>query len=186
MENRKILLKSAMESGLIVGLIFIVLNLISYFFNLQKAGILFGIISFVVLLGLNFFLLFYYTKQLKNKKLEGKLTFMEGWIYGLFLSFFSSLILGFFLLILNGVIDPDLPRKTFEDSKEIAISTMQKMNVPEDKIDEAIEEMSKQPIPSALKIAYNSIMFSIILGTILSLISAGILKSPKNPFEETN
>ena len=181
--NNKSALQSSMESGVFFGVFLVIMNIALYFFKVKALSFSGNILMLLIQLIVYFFFIYFYTKRYKERELEGFISYNQAFFYGIMLMFFSAIILSFFLFILNKYIDPDLAHKNFEQAKEMTITFMQKHGIPEDKIDSTIQRLDASGIPNAAQIAINNIFSSLILGLILSLISAAILKKTANPFD---
>lgn len=181
--QKKSVLQSAMELGVGLGVILILLNIPSYYINLKGFNLWGSMLLGIIQLLACFFFVYSYTKKYRDVELNGFILFNQAFMYGFLLVFFSAIIFSFYLYILNKFIDTDLSRRSIDQYKEWFVTFMQNHGLSEDKIDETIKKLDANGIPDAAQIALNNIFSSSILGLILSLISAAILKKPANPFD---
>lgn len=126
-----------------------------------------------------------------RKLLGGYMAFSEA-----FKNIFIVYALGAFLYllfnhVLNTVIDPALPGKMFQATLDKTMGMMESLNVPEEEIDKAYDQM--EVAKADMKDAFTVMGFirtyftTLAFGAISSLIAAAITKKNNpNPFVEEN
>ena len=180
MENQnKELIQPAIKSGLILGLIGIITTLLIYFINAKLlanigAGIFLIVFFFTLVLVLGFSF---------RKQVGGFLSFKEAFLYSLILLLVAGLIGQVFNYLLFNVIDPDLPKLVTDAAIENTEAMMEKFNLPDEQMDEALEKTELQMANqyTLLGIA-KGYLISIIVYAIIALITGAIIKK-RNPDE---
>lgn len=178
--SNKEILQPAAKSGLVLGLIGIIITLLIYFINAKLlANIWVGIsiliisLTLVVVFGIGY-----------RKEVGGYLSFKQAFIYSLVLLLVAGLVSQVFNYLLFNVIDSSLTELVADAAIENTEAMMEKFNVPPDEIDKALEntetQMTNQYKPAGIMKAY---LYSIIIYAIISLITGAIIKR-KNPEEQ--
>ncbi|MGE0078692.1 MAG: DUF4199 domain-containing protein [Bacteroidales bacterium] len=187
MENKsKALFISSMNYGLYLGIVMIVLALLLFFFDIKPIGFKSLLIS-VVSLAITIVGIVYSTKKIRTNVLGGEMTFAQGLLIGVMVTFVAVLISSLYSYIQNTIIDPDYMKNFLEAQKEWMYEFMSSKGVSEDQIEKAIEGMEdKIAEMNPLKTMLTSIISGTILGFIISLITSAILKKKNdNPFTES-
>jgi len=186
MEKDNKMLKSAMESGLIFGIILIAINIITYITGFKPFGIGKMIIMFIMYIALFYIAIYYFTRQYKFKILKGDISFSQAFLFSLLFIFFASFLFSFYNYIFNEYIDTEYAKKIFEESKEWVSNLLQQQGLSQDRIDSEIAKMDAKGIPTPIKSSINTIIYYLIIGGILSLITSSFLKKKKDTFDELN
>lgn len=190
MENKKSpLLSAVINNGLIFGASLVVLNVLFYLLIDMES------ISLFALAGLGFaagFLplvigLILLIRNYKKKELGGFMKYKQGLWYGTYVTFTAAIVLALYTLVFNNVIDPDYTKKTQEAVVEKTLSFMELSGVPQDMIEEQMEQLEEamnNEIDNAKLITpLKSILITTITGFVISLILAAILKKEPSVFE---
>ena len=170
-------LKLSMTYGIYLAGISIVISVIIWATNLMEVLGLFGsmFISVIQLVIIVLFLL-YFTKSYRNTQLDGKITFSQAFVFGVLIVVFSSVISSLYSYIFNKYIDPDYAHRIITMMQDKTYQWMSSKNVPEEQIDTAMKRFEEKGIPSPLETLQTSLMFGLIGGAIMSLISSAIVK----------
>jgi predicted membrane protein len=182
-ENKPPLVKPAMESGLVLGIILIALNVLIYIFHINIFGIGRMILLFLLIIAIYYFSVYFFTKKYKNNILGGKITFNQAFVFGLLLVLLASFIISFYTYIFNEFIDKEFAKRTIEETKSWMENFLQG-KIPEDQIEKEIAKIDANGVPTPIQQAWGEIIRGGIVGSILSLISASVLKTKKNPFND--
>ena len=183
MENKPNVWKEALNWGLIVGIISIILSVVLYVFdfkpiNFTNMGILF-LLSMIV----SIVALVYAVKAYRNNVYGGFISFKDAFVFGLLVMIVASIISSFYSFIFFSYIDPDYLISVVEGTRQSIEEFMLNRGMSEDDVAKAMEKAAEEPIPTPLKSSLQSIISGSIFGAILSLIIAAIMKK-KN--EEVN
>ncbi len=170
----------ALKSGLILGLISIILIILFYIIDISmlsdwKTGLITSAISigFVAYMG----------RKYRDEEAEGFLTFKESFLYSYVVFFISSIVSAAFLILLYEVIDPQAPQILMEKALENSEKMMRSFGMSEEKLEEALQQAESDLSTSfsATGIIKNS-WFYFISSAILSLITGLIIKKSKPDF----
>ena len=182
-ENKPPLLKSAMESGLILGALLIALNIFIYIFHINIFSLGRMILLFLIIMAIYYISVHVFTKKYKKDIMGGQISFSQAFIFGLLLVLLASFLLSFYTYIFNEFIDKEFAKRTLDESKNWMASFLQG-KVSDDQIEKELAKLDANGVPTPLNMAWGEILRGGILGSILSLISASILKTKTNPFND--
>lgn len=180
MENQKIdVIKPAARSGLMLGLISIIVALVIYLLNgalfanfWVGIGILLLSLALVVVFGISF-----------RNTIGGFISFKHAFLYSLVLLLVAGLVGQVFNYLLFNVIDPELTGVVTDAALENTESIMEKFNAPPDEIDKALDRTEKQ-MENQYSLAgiAKGYLIAIVIYGIISLITGAIIKK-RNPEE---
>lgn len=170
----------AIKSGLIIGVILVVLTLLLYIVDSTLlASTWVGIFTFVLLL----VLVSYFGIQ-HRKEIGGFLSFGNAWVYSMQVFVAAGIIGTLFNIILYNVVDPELPAIVADQSVENAESMMQGFGMPEDQLDEALEKTREDTIERfGITGSLIGFLYGLIVYAILSLITGAIIKKKEPELE---
>lgn len=178
MEESKALKSNLIKFALIIGFISIVISVLTYVIDEQlMTKWWFGVISLVIAIILFFIAGFSYRNDL-----GGYISFKQGFVFILLLSVFSTLISTLYSLLQFNFVDPELGGRLQEAIVQNTIVMMEKMNVPDEAIDEQVEKMQANNMFSNANIIKQFFINSLVGGVILGLIIGAIIKK-KRPEE---
>nr|WP_321451099.1 DUF4199 domain-containing protein [uncultured Carboxylicivirga sp.] len=190
MENEKSpLIKSGINNGVIFGIILIVINVLFYVLvDIESISlIVFGILGVVVSFIPFVVVLAILIKRYRDKDLGGFMKYGDGLLYGTFITFIAAVLVAVYSLAFNNFIDPDYTRKVQESVTEKTLTFMESSGVPQSEIDkqmEKLDENAQSQIDDAKFMGpVKSILWSTIMGFVISLILAAIFKKEKPIFE---
>lgn len=169
--------KLSMTYGIYLAGISIAIAVIIWAGNIMENLGLFGsmFIAIVQLIIVVAFLL-YFTKLYRNNHLDGKITFGQAFSFGVLIVVFSSVISSLYSYIFNKFIDPEYTHRIMTMMQDKTYQWMSSKGVPEDQIDNAMKSFEDKGIPSPLETLQSSLMFGLIGGAFMSLISSTIIK----------
>lgn len=174
MEQRNILWKHAMKFGLIVGGAMILYSHLLYLTNLSD-NTLFGVISY----GLFILGLLIGTKRLRDGQFAGYITYSRAFITGLLISLFVGFLLGIYTYVLN-IIDPSI----LEKSLEVQAEAMLNRGMDEDLVEQQMTLV--RSFTSPMLLAFSGILAYGLVGALVSLLTAAILRKDPPPFPVNN
>ncbi|SNS67043.1 Protein of unknown function [Belliella buryatensis] len=173
METTQTPLKAGLNSGVILGIVSVIITFIFYFVSPEQlVGTAYTVIYFGALIGL----VIYFGLQYR-KSIGGYLEFGPAFNF----SFISMLIGGLIglagTMILYFVVDPSLPNVIAESALETSMNMMEKFGVADNLTSEQIDEMRKATYDSVSPFGLiKSQGFALIGYAILSLIIGAIIK----------
>ncbi|MBP1668139.1 MAG: hypothetical protein H6Q21_505 [Bacteroidetes bacterium] len=172
MENKPSLFQHTMTWGAITGIILIVFSLVLYLVH-QSANQALGYLSYVLLIaGIIIGSIAY-----RDKVLGGFISYKDAFVTGLLITIFAGILSSFFSFILIRYIDPSVVEQSIAKAEEKMINR----GMSEDDVERAMEK-TKEFMGSPLMVLIGLLSFAFI-GTIISLITAAIVKKEKGPFD---
>lgn len=174
-------LKLALTNGIYYAIIVILIQLTIWATALiEKTGLFTSFFILLFNLGILIVFLLYCSKKYRDNSLGGKITFGQAFVFGLMIVVFSSVITGLYQYILNQYIDPEYAKRMITAVQEKTYQFMINHGVPDDQIDAAMIKFEDQPIQTPLEALRNSLISGVIGGSIVSLITALIIKKNTN------
>jgi hypothetical protein len=168
MEEKKSMLKPAMNSGAITGIILIIYSLVLYFVGAATSKFAgnFNILFLAVFI-------FIFTKTYRDKECKGIITYGQSLGYGTLIGLFASIILAFFLFIELKLIDPSLVDKMMDMAREQAMAK----GLPEEQFEKGMAMMKWTMTPAFL--SFSSILAYTFFSFIISLITSIFIRNEK-------
>ena len=170
----------AIKSGIMLGVISIVLTLLLYLVDstlLAQWWVGIGILL------ISIFLVVYFGIQ-HRKEIGGFMPFGKAWIYSIQLLIAAGLISTVFNILLYNVIDTELSGIVANQAVENTESIMRNFGMAEDQMDEALEEARTGTLDrftvSGLLVGF---LWGLIVYAILSLITGAIIKKKEPELE---
>jgi len=165
-------IKSALNSGAMVGMGLMLLALITYVFEIYEQQ-WFGYLSWLVLVGG----IVVGTKKYRDESLGGYISYGSALGYGVLLSLFAAIVAGFVNYIYLSFID---------DSFLLFLAETTELEMYEKGMSDEEIEMAmgySKMLMSATGIAFMGIFSTTILGFIFSLVTSAFLKKESDLFE---
>lgn len=167
--------KNAINNGVIIAILMVAIQLITYYAAPQLLGATwYGIV--ITLVSVIVYVLFTFDLR---KKIGGYWSFKDA-LKGIFImSLIANVVTSVFNFVFYRFIEPDAYEKVKGYVVEGMTATFEKMGMSGDKLDEAVEKtaesLKSQYMPSPLDFIKN-LVIAIIVGFIISLIFAAIFK----------
>ena len=120
------------------------------------------------------------TKSYRDKVLGGTISYGKALAAGVLIAVFAGILSSLFSFILTTWIDPDMVEKGFKVMEE----KFQNRGMSDDQVEMIMNRVRENA--STVKTLIYGILGFAILGTIISLITAAILKKEENPLMEGN
>jgi len=110
MKNKLILtLNNSLKYGALMGVVFILLSLIYYIAGFDQFNTVFGIVNLLISLAMYIGFLYYSNKILRDKKLNGILTYTDGLLNSFFTGVIAAIV-GILMYFTNILIHPILQK----------------------------------------------------------------------------
>ena len=162
----------AIKSGLIVGVVGIVLTLVFYLIDPAILGSMWMLLLLVFFL----FLVCYFGIQHRNEE-GGFMSFGKAWGYSMQLLVIAGIVGTLFNILLYNVIDPELPGIVADKAAENAEAMMRRFGAPENQMDEGIEKARQDALDRTTVVgALTGFLWGLIFYAIISLITGVIIK----------
>jgi len=185
MESKtNVFLKSAINHGIVFGIIFIILQVLMWMLDFVPVGIGKGLLMMVISFAFYILVLFLFTKNYRNKTLNGFIPYGQAFLYGLTVFMIASLVGAIFNYIFLTVIDPEYTARVIQTTADWTENFMRSKGVSESQISQAVDRINSKGIPTPLKSSLTSLIGSLIMGSIVSLISSAFAKKTEDPFKE--
>ncbi|MEP1033779.1 DUF4199 domain-containing protein [Ekhidna sp.] len=169
----------AIKSGLMLGVIGIVLTLLIYIVDPT-----FLVSMWMLLFFLIFIVLVSYFGIQHRKEIGGYMAFGKAWIYSMQLLVVAGIVATIFNILLYNVIDPELPSMLADQSVENAEAMMSRFGMPEDQMDEALEKTRTDTLDRFTVMgSIKGFLVGLIFYAILSLITGAIIKKKEPELE---
>ncbi len=175
-ETKPSLLKSAINGGLLLGLIQIIFSVILYVLDIMPIGFSSMGIMLVISLLIYFFVIFYSSKSYRNNILGGYISYGQAFVFGLLLAVLSAILIAIYNYVFNAFIDPEYSEKILSASRSWTESFMESKGVPEAQIEEAMDKIDAKGAVTPLKSIKQALIGGTVFGVIVSLITAAIVK----------
>lgn len=161
-----------LKYGVMAGLVGSVLTMINFIMgNFEMIWVMFAI-GLAIYIGA----IILAHKEFKRHN-GGYMTYGQGVLIGTLTVFIAGIIGGLFSYIYISYVDPNI----LEEMKEMQITMMEKFNLPEDQMDEAIARVERDT--TAAKQLQNGLLNGIFSGLVLSLIVSAFTKNARPEFE---
>ena len=185
METKNSLFSSALKSGLIIGVVSIVVFLIMYVADIKPVGIMTPILILLFSVGISIIVLVVYFKKYRTS-IGGFISFRDAFLY-CFIAFTVSVIISqFFSYLFILLVDPEYYKNIMEAQKTWMENYLagkmpeEQMTQQLDKLDEQTAKMGT--FPTLLK----NLLGSIIVGGIIALIVGAIMKKKPDLFADNS
>lgn len=182
-ENKISFWKSSLYWGIVSGVVSIILSVLMYILGFMPSS--FGKIAIAMLVSL-IVLIVVLVLAMKSYRtsLGGAMTFGQAFKFGIVVIVIGSLISSIYSFIFLSFIDPEYLKNVMDQFMVNLEEFLLHRGVSEEKVAAAIEEASKQPIPTPLKSAIQGFIQGTIFATIVNLIISAIMKkSPEIKFD---
>jgi hypothetical protein len=185
MENKvTLLLKSALNHGLIFGVILVIIQLVMWMTGFMPVGIGKGLLTLVFTFAVYIFGIFWFTKNYRNIVLGGYISYGDAFLYGLTVFMIATIVTAIYNFIFSSFIDPGYTARIVKASADWTEAYMRSKGVPESNITSTIEKITSKKIPTPIIASLKSIGFGLIGGAIVSAISSAFAKKVEEPFKE--
>lgn len=183
METKNTLYNSALKTGLIIGVVSIVVFLVEYVADIKPVGIMMPFVVLLIGLAINITILVIYFKKYRAL-IGGYISFLDSFLYCLVALVSASVISSVFSLIFLQFIDPEYLKNIMEAQKAYMENYLagkmseEQLAATLDGIEQEAAKMT--PVSQTIKTLIGSIIFS----GIVALIVGAILKKKPELFED--
>ncbi len=181
--NTKAFWKSAINHGLIFGIILIIIQLLMWMFNFVPVGIAKGALALLISLVFYVIALFLFTKNYRDKNLGGIIPYGQAFLYGLTVFMIASIIGAIFNFIFLTFIDPEYTQRVIKITADWTENFMRDKGMSEDMINQSLDKINSKKIPTPIGSSLKSLIAAAIMGAIISLISSAFAKKVDDPFK---
>ncbi len=184
MEEKTLDFKSALISGVILGVISLVWFFIQYVFDIKPVGIvtpiIVGLISLAIFIVVPIFLIKQY-----RVKIGGYISFLHAAGYLFIALMVATILSGALSIIFLHFVDPDYYVNLLREQYEWMDNFMYKRGVPDDQIEKALSKIEEQIDNATLgKQTLNALKIGSIVNLVVSIIFGLIFKKKRSLFDE--
>jgi len=152
------MLKNAMNYGVVLGALLVLLQVLSYTFDIEQSKWL-SLLNYLILSGV----LYYGTKRYRDTENGGYISYGQSLGSMVLIGVFGSILIGFYMFVFYKYIAPD----TLEQMKILAEQQYVKLNMPQNQIDMSLRLIT--PATLVFSAIFGYAIFSALLGLFLSL-----------------
>lgn len=170
-------MKDAIKSGVYVGLMLIIINVIIYIIDAALFAKWWVGISLIILV---IVLVIYFGLQYRKEAEGGYLSFKEAYLHGLVTFIVAGVLGAIYNLILFNIIDPNLSTLLTDAIVDQSYAMMKNFGAPEEQIDKAIAQI-KEDTPARFTLVgqLKGFGWNIVGALVVSLITGAIVKKKK-------
>jgi hypothetical protein len=167
---------SALIYGLFTGIAYIGLALVMYIGDMDPKNPI-AYVGFVILIGG----IYWGTVQYRNKSLNGYISYGQAFLTGLLIAVIATVISSVYTYAFYTFFDPAAHTKMVEMGIEKARESMMDKGMSDEQIESGLNISRSFMSPMAM--ALMSLLFNTLIGGVISLITAAIIKKEDKSFE---
>ncbi len=178
MENRyNHIFTNGLRMGGLLGAIFILLSLIYYIADFNMMNTVFGIVNFLVVIGIYVVYLRWANIDLRNKYLNGWLTYPEGLLHAFVVGLVAAVVSSAYNYLFYAYFDPEYLTKMGEKVMEMLENNP---NIPQQALEEAERKITEM---TPAKTAIQGFYYSAAMSFFFALIISAFTKKKQDIFE---
>lgn len=172
--------KHAIKSGVILGVISVVITLLVYLINVNLFAAWW---YFIIPLVISLTLVSYFGIKFRDEN-GGYMTFGKAWVYSFITFLVAGVISLLFQILLYTVIDPEIPGILIKAQMENQEAILSNFGMPEDQMEEALEG-ARESIENSMTVGgmIQGFLILLIIYAIGALITGAIIKKKEPEFE---
>lgn len=170
-EKNTSLIKSSVNSGLMLGLVLVIYSVSLFILDLWLNTWL-GLVSFAILI-----IGVIYATKVYRTALGGFISYGQAFLVGALAVLVAGGLTTIYTYLFYTLINPEAIEQVIEKSLEM----LENFNIPEEALDKAMEELTDGTTVSSTVI--NGFFTNVVVGVIISLISAAVMKKDKDMAE---
>ena len=184
METKNTLFNSALKTGLIIGVISIVVFILMYVADIKPVGIMMPILILLISLAINITVLVVLFKKYRGS-IGGFISFRDAFLY-CFIAFTISVILSqLFTYLFILLVDPEYYKNIMEAQKTWMENYLAG-KMPDDKIAEQLDKLDVQTAKmGTFSTMLKNMLGSVVAGGIIALIMGAIMKKKPDLFDNS-
>lgn len=177
MENKVSPFKPALNNGIILGIVTILISAVIWIAGLiESMGLMGSLYIMLFNLIVMVVLLIVFTKTYRDNFLERKITFGKAFVFAFLVIIVSTILTTIYNYIFNAFIDPEYVERIMRGIQDKTITMLENSGAGADAIDEVLIKFEEEGIPGAMKQAQQALIAGVIGGAIMALISSAIVK----------
>jgi hypothetical protein len=182
METKNTLFSSAFKSGLILGVVSIIVFIVMYVADIKPVGIMMPILMLVIATAISITVLVVLFKKYRTE-VGGFISFRDAFLY-CFIAFSVSVVLSqFFSYMFITLVEPDY-YKNIMDAQKTWMENYLSGKVSDEQMTEALDKIDAQAADmNKISTVFKNIAGSVLFGGIVSLIIGAIMKKKPDLFD---
>ncbi len=182
METKKSLFSSALNTGLIIGAVSIVIFLVSYVADFKPVGIMIPILWGLFGLAISIVLLVILFKKYRNE-IGGFISFRDAFLYCLVALVVSAVVSTAFTMLFVQFVEPDYYKNIMEAQKTYMENYLSG-KVSDEQMTETLDKIDAQAASmGSVKSTLRTLLGSVIISGIIALIVGAIMKKKPEMFD---
>jgi len=186
MESKNTLFSSALKSGLIIGVVSIVVFIIMYVADIKPVGIMMPILIMIVSLAISITILVFLFKKYRTL-LGGFISFRDAFLYCLIALVIGLLVSTIFTFLFIHFIEPDYYKNIMDAQKVWMENYLSGKGLSEEQMAQTLDKIDEQAasmgsISSTLK----NLLGGVIVSGIIALIVGAIMKKKPDVFDNAS
>lgn len=183
METKKMLVNGALKTGLIIGVVSIVVFLFEYIADIKPVGIMMPFVVLLIGIAINITVLVILFKKFRTQ-IGGYISFSDAFLYCFLAMVIATVVSSLFTLLFLQLIDPDYLKNIMEAQKAYMENYLagkmseEQLAATLDGIDQEAAKMT--PVSQTIK----SLIAGVIFGGIVALIVGAIMKKKSEVFQD--
>lgn len=183
METKNTLFSSALKSGLIIGVVSIVVFILMYVADIKPVGIMMPILFGLLALAINIVILVILFKKYRTE-IGGFITFRNAFLYCLVALVTASALSTVFTFLFIQFVEPEY-YKNIMDAQKAYMENYLAGKVSEEQMAQTLDKIDEQASTmGSLSTTVKNFFIGIIVSGIISLIVAAIMKKNAEMFDE--
>ncbi len=171
---------NALIGGLLTGFLYSLYSMLLYIFEVNVLNVMFGILNFLILLGIMIGGMAISSINTRRKLLDNYMSYKQAFIYSLMVGLIAGVVITLYTYLYSSFAD-----FTFlENQIDEFLIKMQERGIPEDALQEVQNQVKLQLSTSPLRKALDSLISTSIIVVILSLITAIFIRRKKEFYFE--
>lgn len=184
METKNSLFSSALKSGLIIGIVSIVVFIIMYVADIKPVGIMMPFVIMLIGLAINITVLVVLFKKHRTEA-GGFISFGNAFLYCFIALAVASVISTIFTLLFVQFIEPDY-YKSIIDAQKTYMENYLSGKVSEEQMAQTMDKMDEQAAKmGSVKSTLIGLLTSVIVSGIIALIAGAVMKKNPDIFDNT-
>ena len=179
MEPKNSLFSSAVKSGLIIGVVSIVLFIIMYVADIKPVGIMTPVMMLLVGLAINIAIIVVFLKKYRTE-VRGLISFRDAFLYCLIALVTSTLVSTIFTLLFIQFVEPNYYKNIMDAQKTWMENYLSGKGLSEEQMAQTMDKIDEQAAKmGSLSSSLKNLLSGVIVDGIIALIVGAIMK--KNP-----
>jgi hypothetical protein len=172
--------RTAISSGLILGVALILYSMILYVFEANVLSIGFGILNFVISIGIFVLVMILAGKSVRTIHFGGYMAYKDAFVFTLLVGITGTVLYSIFTYFYYAFADLSYLQNQVDEF----LFNMQQRGLSESQLQDLKKQMEEQFSAKPIKQALNSLLYNSIMTVVLALLVSIFVKQNKPDYEE--